>query len=310
LKKILVIKYRPTKEFVHSFSAFNAIRNHHKNDHITLLTEESLVALAKKSGFFNEVWLDSLPDWIDIPGVIDIVRRLRAGGFDRVYDLQNSKRSQWYFRLIGKNKPEWSGAIPWCSHPYTPNSDAEVHIEDKYSEQLKIAGIKQTPMVDLSHLASDISRFNLNPKSYVMICPTTKTAGGAYQWDLDAYSDLVDYLYKSGLVAVLVGKNEDYYLLDYIHEQAPLSAPINLAGKTSVMDIIGLAKNAKFVIGNDTASTHIAALTGVPTIFLLSRFSPSELVAPRTKNVTTIEEPVLSNLPLDRVISAIEKLVY
>ena len=44
----------------------------------------------------------------------------RGGRFGRIYDLQLSQRSAWYFRLLGPRRPEWVGVVPGCSHRYVP----------------------------------------------------------------------------------------------------------------------------------------------------------------------------------------------
>ena len=44
-------------------------------------------------------------------------RTLRAGRFDRVYDLQTVRRSSFLLRLVWPARPEWSGIAPGCSHP-------------------------------------------------------------------------------------------------------------------------------------------------------------------------------------------------
>ena len=64
------------------------------------------VALARASGWFDEIWLDARPEIWQVGGWRALGRRLRAGRFGRVYDLQTSDRSGWYFRLFGADKPQ------------------------------------------------------------------------------------------------------------------------------------------------------------------------------------------------------------
>ncbi|MEJ0067905.1 MAG: hypothetical protein WDO24_03255 [Pseudomonadota bacterium] len=45
-------------------------------------------------------------------------RRLVAGRFERVYDLQTSTRSNRYFQLFPRRaRPQWSGIARGCSQP-------------------------------------------------------------------------------------------------------------------------------------------------------------------------------------------------
>jgi len=168
--KVLIIRFKPIKSFMQSVPSFAAIRKHHENDEISILTEKSLIRFCKKSGFFNKVWLDSKPLWFEPRGIIDIVKRLKRGNFDFVYDLDNSARSEWYFRLIGRKKPKWnSSIIDWCSHPYIEESKDVLHFQDTLQNQLAVAGITKVPDIDLSFMEKPNVREHL-PQNYVMIC--------------------------------------------------------------------------------------------------------------------------------------------
>ena len=57
-QRILVIKLSALGDFVLSIASFQAIRAHHPNATITLLTTAPYRRLAKKSGCFDDIWLD------------------------------------------------------------------------------------------------------------------------------------------------------------------------------------------------------------------------------------------------------------
>ena len=82
-------------------AAFKAIRAHHADARITLLTTAPFVDLAQACGYFDEVWIDGRPSIMQFGDWLALGRKLRAGGFARVYDLQTSDRSATYFRLFG-----------------------------------------------------------------------------------------------------------------------------------------------------------------------------------------------------------------
>src|ERR1700752_2831263 len=107
--RILVIKHGALGDFVLATGPFAAIRRHHPNATITLLTTAPFVALAKAAPYFDQIWVDQRPRALALRGIWRLRRRLNAGRFDRVYDLQTSSRSSWYFHLLRRPKPEWSG---------------------------------------------------------------------------------------------------------------------------------------------------------------------------------------------------------
>lgn len=307
-QKILIIRSKPIKYFVQSIAAFAAIRKFHQDDEISILTDKSLVRFCKKSGFFDKVWLDSQPEWFDVLGIYDIIKRLRNGRFDVVYDLDNTKRSEWYFRLIGRHKPLWnSSVVDWCSHPYIPSSDEIMHFQESLHNQLKVANIKRVPDIDISYMAKKHSFSDL-PENFVMVCAAGDKEKKAHKWDPAAYAELIDILeerYK--LKAILIGDDkDDYWINNNIVERCLTAKPVNYSGKTTLRGIINVAQKAKFCIGNDTAPTHIAAYANCRTIMFCSRFSPPELVAPRVKNLAVIEEAALENVTIERAIYTID----
>jgi ADP-heptose:LPS heptosyltransferase len=307
-KKILVIRFQPLKYFIHCIPAFAAIRKRHENDEVTILTESSLVDFCKSSRLFDKVWLDIKPEWFQILALKDLIRRLKAGKFDMVYDLQNDNRSKWYFKLIGYKKPMWnSSVIDWCSHYHEIKEDDNMHFQDLIYEQLNITGIKSMPMIDISYMANDSEGSEL-PADFAMICSGGDRAKMAHKWNPSNYAEIIDYLHtRYNITSVLVGDRGDDALINALVAKQCVSAkPINYSGKTDINGIISLAKKARFCLGNETAPTHIAAYSNCRTVMLCSRFSPADLLAPRVRNLAVVEEPVLDNIEVSRVKMAIE----
>src|SRR5690606_685389 len=97
--RILVIKLGALGDFVQATAAFQDIRNHFPQAHITLLTTRSLLPFANHAPFFNAVLTDArLPFW-NIGYLLDLRSRLK--GFDLVIDLQTNQRTGLYYHLLG-----------------------------------------------------------------------------------------------------------------------------------------------------------------------------------------------------------------
>ena len=112
---ILVIKLSALGDFIQALGPMAAIRKHHKNSKITLLTTAPYKAFAEKCGYFDEIWIDERPGWANITSWINLRKRLNHENFTRVYDLQNNNRTSIYFKLFSK-KPEWVGTVKGASH--------------------------------------------------------------------------------------------------------------------------------------------------------------------------------------------------
>ncbi len=139
---ILVIKLGALGDFVQAMGSAAAIRAFHRGAAITLLTTRPYAEFARLAPYFDEVWIDERPSWGNPAGVLRLARRLRAGRFDRVYDLSTRTRSALYFHLMRRPGLEWSGIVRGASHrqPDTPER-RRMHTLDREADQLRWAGI-------------------------------------------------------------------------------------------------------------------------------------------------------------------------
>jgi ADP-heptose:LPS heptosyltransferase len=308
-KNILVIRYSPVKIFFQSLPAIAAIREHHKNDNLVLLTDETLFEYAKKIPLFDRVWLDIRPHWLEIPSVIDIIKRLKKGQFSRVYDLSFTQQANWYFRLMGIKKPEWNGNISWCKFPYIPPSTITQHYQDYIRNQVAVAGVNEVSHFDYSSIASPVDV--PLPNNFAMITAAGNKSNIPQKWRLHNYAALIDRLHDIGITSVLVGDNgDDYWLNKGIADICQRAKPLNISGKTDFGGVLYVASKALFCVGNDTAPTHMAALAGTKTAMLLSRFSPAEIIAPKVQNLAVIEEAYLENVTVDRVYNTLNDFCH
>jgi ADP-heptose:LPS heptosyltransferase len=315
MKKILVIKHGSLRDFMHSCDSFQAIREHHAGDHITILTERQFFDFCKKSQLFNKGWIDIMPEWWDIKNIMKITGKIRKSKFDMVYDLQNDARSEWYFRLAGFKKPNWnSSVIDWCSHPnrMKKREKDKTHIIDMQKAQLQKASIEKFPKFDFNKVidTSYADKFKL-PKRYAVLCPAGSIEKVANKWHHDSYIDLAEYLEtEHGIKSVLLGgSGNDFYINEHIVKNSVNAEPINFTSKTNLLELIAVCKRSLFCIGNETSPTHVATYSKTKTIMFCSRFSPSEIVAPKLKNLAVIEEPYLETIDLKRVIDSFEDFI-
>ncbi len=139
--RILVIKLGALGDFVQAMGPAAAIRTHHADAEITLLTTQAFAELARAAPYFDRVWIDARPGLARAVAMLQLRRRLRDGHFERVYDLQTSDRSSFYFHLMGPGaRPEWSGIARGASHPHANPARDLMHTLDRQAEQLRCAG--------------------------------------------------------------------------------------------------------------------------------------------------------------------------
>lgn len=304
--RVLVIKLGALGDVVQALGPFAAIRAHHAEAHVTLLTTAPFAAFARASGCFDEVWADDRPRSTEIGAWRRLRRRLRSGGFSRVYDLQTSDRSSFYFRLFWPGPwPEWSGIARGCSHPHDNPGRDSLHTVERQAEQLRLAGIDAVPQPDLSWADADVGRFGLTPP-YVLLVPGGAAHRPAKRWPARRYAVLAATLAERGVHCALLGGADERPLAEEIRADAP--AAIDLTGQTDLLEIVALARGAHGAVGNDTGPMHLIAAAGCPSVVLFSAESDPALCAQRGPRVAIVRHASLRDLPVDGVAHALDRL--
>ena len=241
--------------------------------------------------------MDRRPAWWNLLGL----RRLRAQvrGFDLVYDLQTSDRSNQYFRLAGR--PAWSGIAAGCSLPHDNLLRDYMHTLERQREQLEMAGIAAFPEPDLGWLSGAAPDL---PHPYALLVPGAAPHRPRKRWP--HFPGLALLLVARGLTPVVVGGRADAALGAAIVAACPRA--IDLTGKTTIEELLPLAAHAALAIGNDTGPMHIAAAAGCPSVVLFSGDSDPTLTAPRMRDggwPTLLREADLADLTVERVAEAL-----
>ncbi|MBC05017.1 glycosyltransferase family 9 protein [Thalassospira sp.] len=307
-ERILVIKLSALGDVVLAMGPFAAIRAAHPDAHITVLTTRPYVDLMKASGFFDSIAIDRRPKLSNVREVLALRRFLRNGNFDRVYDLQTSDRSGFYYKLFWPGpKPEWSGIARGCSHPHANPERSNMHTIDRHADQLADAGIKDVPAPYISGPDIDLDRFGIR-SPFVLICPGGAPHRPAKRWPAERFGLLAKKLADYRLTPVLIGTDSEADVLNRIDQMCPKAR--NLMGRTGFLDIASLAARSVLAIGNDTGPMHIAAAAGAPSIVLFSRESDPKLSAPRGHGqnaVSVVRENDLRQLTVNRVMDVIRE---
>ncbi len=300
---ILVIKHGALGDFVLSIAPFQAIRAHHRDARIVLLTTRPYADLARASGCFDEIWIDERPPLWRVGTILALAGRLRRAGFTRVYDLQTSGRSGRYFHLFGRRPPEWSGIARGASHRHANPRRDRLHTVERQQEQLAGAGIRVAAPPDLSFLAADTTRFGL-AADYVLLVPGGSTHRVAKRWPVTSFAALARRLLVARHQPVVIGTAAEAALAATLCDLAP--GTVDLTGATDFADIVALARLAHAAVGNDTGPMHLIAAADCRALVLFSAASDPALCAPRGASVVVVRRPDLAELGVDDVAALLE----
>lgn len=303
-RRVLIIKLSALGDVFQALGPIQAIRNRHTDAHITILTTAPYTELLEATGYADDIWTDSRPRWYQVLQWLNLRHRLRSGGFDVVYDLQTSARSNSYFRMMsGGTGPEWSGIAAGCSHPHANPDRDSMHTIERQAEQLHMAGIAHVPFPGCGW-ADSLSCDLVPTRPYGLLVPGGAPHRPGKRWPAASYAAVANYMVQSGLLPVLIGTANETTIIERINRLCPKA--LNLCGKTSVPDLVPLARDAAVGIGNDTGPMHAFAIAGCPSIVLYSNESNPGLCAQRGPRVRILHEPDLSGLSVHDVIRAIE----
>lgn len=300
-EKILVIKLGALGDFIQALGPMAAIRRHHPDAHITLMTTRPFLELAQASGYFDVIWIDEKPKWKQPLKWLRLRRTLKDQSFGRVYDLQNNDRTQIYFNLLPKPKPEWIGAARGASHRNISPKRTEGAAFDGHVQTLALAGIHNVGIDRLDWIEGNPHYTGLKPP-FVLLVPGSAPNRPQKRWPPQHYANLARQLLNHGYQPVLIGTEDEQVVLDTITHFCPEA--LDLGGKTSLFDIVALARQAAGAIGNDTGPMHMIAPTGLPSIVLFSSDSNPSRHAPKGHDVVTIQKDSLEDLSPARVWNA------
>jgi len=284
-QNILVIKLGALGDFIQSLGPMAAIRKHHSDAHITLLTTKPFVEFAKASGYCDEILLDPRPKLTDVKSWLYLFGALNEGNFTRVYDLQNNDRTGFYLKLFSK-KPEWVGVARGASHRNTSKDRTKGLAFYGHAQTLGLAGIKDVKIDTLEWVKGRDNFEGLKPL-YVLIASGSAPDHPEKRWPAKHYITLCKTLVDHGYQPVLIGTEAERDAVDQIEIAVPES--LNLCGKTSLFDVATLAQNAVGAVGNDTGPMHIIAPTGCKTLVLFSANTNPKRHSPLGDNVVTMQ---------------------
>lgn len=300
-EKILVIKLSALGDFVQALGPMAAIRRHHPDADITLLTTSPYASFGQRCGYFDHVWDHKRPKWKDIGAWLKLRKALNDGGYDRVYDLQNNDRTATYFKLFsGSNKPEWVGVAKGASHRNTDPERKTGSALNGHIQTLALAGIDDVTIDRMDWVEEDITPFKLdNP--YVLLVPGSAPQHPYKRWPAQNYGTLARMIYGWGYDPVIIGTEEEHDIAQDITKTFPDA--IDLTGKTTLFDIVVLGRHAAAAIGNDTGPMHLIAPTSCPSWVLFSGHTSPDRHLPQGANVKFFQKDFLEDLSVDDVLS-------
>ena len=102
---------------------------------------------------------------------------------------------------------------------------------------------------------------------YIIFFPGASWHGR--QWPTVFFAEVLTHLHMShGLQTVICGSSTERTLCQIVVDTARVKT-VNLAGKTTLPELLELIRGARLLISNDTSAIHLAAVAGVRSVCIL-----------------------------------------
>ena len=232
------------------------------------------------------------------------MRKIKKYKFVKIYDLQNSKRTSFYKKILF---PKASSDV-WSSTETTLPEGTDKREFDKdtvlnrFEHQLNISGIKTDKVMkpDFSWSCEDISeikkKYNLN--KYIILFPFSSSHLTIKRWP--HYNDLIKKIkstFKDDIKIVIapgpseIKLSKDIDADSILHNDKALNIP----------QLSSLIKDSYFVISNDTGPAHMAAHLNVKGLVLFGSHTTAKKVSIEREHFKAIQVSDLNKLSADKV---------
>ena len=312
MSNILIIKHGSLGDIAQASGAIQDISDNHPDDNLYILTSKPYYDLLKKNPNITDVILDKRLSRFNLIYLYLLMRKIKKYNFIKVYDLQNSKRSSFYKKILF---PQATSDI-WSSTETTLPVGTNKAEFDKYSvlnrfeHQLKVSGIKTDKVIkpDFSWSCEDIpeikKKYNLN--KYIILFPFSSSHLTIKRWPY--YNELIKKIkstFKNDIqILIAPGPNEITLAKD-------INANIILDNDKAlnISQLSSLIKDSFFVISNDTGPAHMAAHLNVKGLVLFGSHTTAQKVSIERENFKAIQVSDLNKLSSDKVLEKLLDLI-
>ena len=233
------------------------------------------------------------------------MKELKKHNFVKVFDLQNSSRTNFYKKILfpRADKLSWSSSLTTLLSNKDINEELNKNsVLERLDYQLKESGINtfNTLKPDFNWASTDISEINSFYKleKYILLFPFCSPHLAIKKWP-----------YYNQLIKLILDRYGDNYKI----VTAPGPSEINDAKNINALALLdngraldisqltSLIKGSSFVVANDTGPAHITAHVGNKGLTLFGKHTTAHKVSIERENFRAIEVTDLKDLSAEKV---------
>ena len=308
MSNILIIKHGSLGDLIQANGAIKDIKNKLPEDKVLILTTPHYSRFMYSCPYIDGVLIDKrLPRW-NLFYLFRLKKMLNRFSFSKIFDLQNSSRTNFYRKFIFKNDVFWSDSNSFLSKEESI-SQKNLPVLTRMEQQLERSGIsdrKFTKKPDLTWALTNIkSIVNQNFEGkYILIFPFCSPKLYKKKWPY--YTDLISLLKrdfgKEFNLVIAPGPNE----IDEA-KKFDVNVILNNGLPLNINELISLINNSSYIVSNDTGPAHICAHLNKRGVVLFGSHTTPEKVSMESLNFKSLRVDDLKNLNVADVYEKIKE---
>jgi heptosyltransferase-1 len=250
------------------------------------------------------VGLDAEIDWVTQPEYADLVRcfpdvnkvipfprhrlvqnfglflqSIRSARYDHVIDLQGLLKSAMVSKLARADQVIGPAFHREGSHllydRVVSKSDQPRHVVDEAMDVVRLLGLPVLP-AEFPVVFPDVEILSARPR--VAVLPSSRW--GSKNWPVEYYAEVAHLLAHHDDTSIyLMGGDKDrstcITIQHALESGHACSRIVNLAGRTSLVEMGGWMKTMDLVLANDSGPIHMAAAVNVPVVAMFGPTDPA-----------------------------------
>jgi heptosyltransferase-1 len=307
LKNILIIKPSSLGDIVMALPALSALRKSFPEAKISWFIRPEFAPLLKNHPHLTETILFDRKflgqAWFNpraMAALLSLIWRLNRSKFDAVIDLQGLFRTASLSWLSGCKRRFGMADAGEFAHIFYTHKVAQdkdcIHLVDYYLKIVREAGASKTQvqfLLPVDPAAGVVNRLlktkGIKPDGYAVFVPTSAHRDKC--WPVECFAALADKISSQfHLSIVATGAASEKSTIERLRNAASVSIT-NLAGVTSLSELVALLKAARLVVSNDTGPGHIAAALGVPVVLIFGPTNPARVAPYGRQHCVAAVEP-------------------
>lgn len=272
-KNILIIRLGAMGDIILASGVIRDIRLAFPEAKIYFLTQKPFVKLLKRNKDVDEIIVDPRPHRLKFWAFWPTIKTLRSLKIDRVYDIQDTNRTQLYHKYL---KPvQWVGCLKGCSHEVPHETGRDPRTLMNKAARMRAGGVEpvHTTKPDARWMADpidDVLAEHEVPDRFILLVPGCSIKNLDRRWPF--YAELAERLQAAGYTCVTAPGPDELDLCRSIPATMLMRTKDNGSPQSlTFFELAGLATKAHYAIGNDTGPSHITARCGAPGLGLFGK---------------------------------------